>query len=288
MELLNPIAGVVLVNSCDVNAFDSIDPCLSEAFLRNPVGGAVAFFGSSRFGFDNTEVSGDLGPSFMYNASFARYLFGESPMSKWKSFATIAAMAKSDFVHSGSASGAYHYLQYAINPMGDPELPLYISDPSVFDNVRIYRFGDELTVNTGGVRNCRICLTSLDLEEGYKEVAEDLSFHTFREIPGSFQVTITAPGYRPYIYRNAGATSVQGSPGMDANVYPVPAREYLIVELAEPAAEIQLCDLNGRVLMDMKVNMGEHRLDISEFPEGIYILKILSGSGRKTTRVAKF
>ncbi|MFC2116613.1 C25 family cysteine peptidase [Bacteroidota bacterium] len=287
MGLVNPVPGIVLANSCDVNAFDSINPCLSEAFLRNPVGGAIAFFGSSRFGFDNAEASGDLGPSFKLNASFAKYLFGNSPLSKWKSFAAIAAMAKSDFVHSGSSGGAHNYLQYSVNPIGDPELPLYAYDPRVFDRVRIYQLGNELTVNTGGIMNGRICLTSLDLEEGYQQVVENMSFHTFQEIPGSFQVTLTAPGYRPYIYRTAGITSLEENPDININVYPVPAREYLIIELGEPTAVVKLCDLNGRVLLDMIVNRGQNQLDISEFPEGIYILKIISGSGRKITRVAK-
>jgi hypothetical protein len=286
MGLVNPVSGIVLTNACDVNAFDSIDPCLSEAFIRNPRGGAVAFFGSSRYGFDNTEASGDLGPSFKLNASFAKYLIGQSPFSKWKSFAAIAAMAKTDFVYSGSSGGSFNYLQYAVNPIGDPELPLYRSDPQVFDHVRIYRFRDELTVNTGGIENCRICLTSLDLEEGYQQVAENNSFHTFQEIPGSFQVTVTAPGYRPYVYRSTGATSVDEDRIIDVSVYPIPARDYLIVELAEPAAEVRFCDLNGRVLKDLKITGGRHRLDISEFPQGIYVLKIQSGSRSYTTRIA--
>jgi hypothetical protein len=287
MGLVNPVPGIILANSCYVNAFDSIDPCLSEAFLRNPVGGAIAFFGSSRLGFDNVVASSDLGPSFRYDASFTKYLFGETPMSRWKSFATIAAMAKSDFVYSGSAGGSFNYLQYAVNPIGDPELPLYTSDPWIFDHVRIFRFGNELTVNTGGIEKCRICLTSLDLEEGYQEVVENHSFHTFQEIPGTFQVTITAPGYRPYIYRSAGITSVDENSVIHVKVYPVPAREFLIIELAEPEAEVQFCDLNGRVLQDMKIYRGHHRLDIPGYPAGIYILKIISGSGRNAIRIAK-
>lgn len=287
MELVNPVSGIVMSNTCYVNAFDSIDPCLGEAFLRNPSGGATAFFGSSRYGFDNVGVSGDLGPSFKYNASFIKYLFDEAPESNWKSFATIAAMAKSDFVNTGSAGGAYLYLQYAVNPMGDPEMPLYASDPSVFDHVRIYRLGNELTVNTGGIENGRICLTSLDLEEGYQQVAENSSFHNFQEIPESYQVTITAPGYKPYIYRSAGITSFNENPGLEVHVYPVPARDFLIIQLAEPSARVQLCDLNGRVLKEVEVNGGHHRLDTSGFPAGIYLLNVTSASGRKISRIEK-
>jgi hypothetical protein len=46
--LTNAIPGIIISFSCSVAAFDVGEPCLSEAFLRNPYGGAIAYFGHTR------------------------------------------------------------------------------------------------------------------------------------------------------------------------------------------------------------------------------------------------
>lgn len=51
--LTNPIPSIVFSRACATSGFDAagrFEPCLSEAFLRNPHGGAVAFFGTTRVG----------------------------------------------------------------------------------------------------------------------------------------------------------------------------------------------------------------------------------------------
>ena len=52
-NLTNPIPSIVFSLACAVAGFDAtgrFEPCLSEAFLRNPHGGAIAFFGTTRVG----------------------------------------------------------------------------------------------------------------------------------------------------------------------------------------------------------------------------------------------
>ncbi|MHC4351248.1 MAG: C25 family cysteine peptidase [Planctomycetota bacterium] len=60
-SLTNPIPSIVFSMACAVAGFDAtgkFEPCLSEAFLRDPDGGAVVFFGTTRVGkggnLDNT------------------------------------------------------------------------------------------------------------------------------------------------------------------------------------------------------------------------------------------
>ncbi len=103
---------------------------------------AVAFFGSTRFGFGNPEEENlSLGPSLHYNASFARNLFKEERGLAWKHFGTVASTAKSEHYLNGGSGGAYSYLLYAINPMGDPEMPLLTGPPQKFNNLSIYQLG---------------------------------------------------------------------------------------------------------------------------------------------------
>lgn len=287
MSLSNPVSGLVLSSGCYVNAFDFSEHCLSEAFIRNPNGGAVAFFGSSRLGFGNPEKSETLGPSLQFNARFARYLFDSSRGPEWKSFARLSAMAKSDFVYNGSSGGAFHYLLYAINPMGDPELPLYTADPKVFNKVRIYRVGEKLLVNSGEAGNCRICITSLDLDEGYQELIEGVSYHTFENLPSAYQVTITAPGYKPHIFIQNPATSMLESRSLQLSLSPNPARDWIELKLESQGATAHLFDLKGRLLEEREVFPGSNRVDLSDYVEGIYLLYVESETGSSYFKLLK-
>lgn len=277
-ELSNSSSGIIFSNACDVNAFDSIDPCLSEAFLRNPNGGGVAFFGSSRLGFGLPDISYTLGPSFQYNASFFSYLFSGSGESGWNSFAGIASAAKTDYAEVGSSGGTYLYLLYAINPMGDPELPLYTRNPSSFDNVRLYLLGEDLTVNTGGVSGGRICVTSLELGEGYKAVVEDVSNFTFKGVPGAFQVTITAPNYQPYIYRFSSRTDVHNDMESHVRIYPNPVQSKLNLDFDLFEGKLFLYDIRGSLLGEQILVNGSNSIPMDAFPAGSYLVNVRSNN----------
>ncbi len=279
LKLKNPFSGIMLSTSCDVNAFDSPEPCLSESFLENPNGGAVAFFGSSRYGFGNPDPNARLGPSFQYSARFLKYLFESDTEIHGSSFATIAAMTKSDFAFNGSSAGSFLYLLYALNAMGDPELPIHTRDPSSFDNVRLYRMEDALTVNTGGIKNCRICLTSQDLSAGYHRVVEDVSYFTFENIPDPFQLTITAPNYIPYQYKSGSITGMESNLNSRIRIYPNPASEFLFIDTDIPRARMQLFDMQGRLLVEQELHSGSGRLNLSGYSEGVYLVKFLSDEG---------
>ena len=47
-ELVNPIPSIIISFACSPAAFDAGDTCMSEAFLQNRNGGAVAYFGHTR------------------------------------------------------------------------------------------------------------------------------------------------------------------------------------------------------------------------------------------------
>jgi len=273
LELDSPYSGLVLSNACHVNAYDSIDPCLSEGFLRNPQGGAIAFFGSSRLGYGNPDSVVDLGPSLQYNAILAEYLYAAGNEKEWKNFASIAGMTKTEFVHNGSAGGAYNYLLYAINPMGDPEMHIHTGKLSRFENVRIYRIRDEVTVNTGGEEKCRICLTSLDLTEGYLEVSEGRSYHTFTNAPDDFQLTITAPGYLPYRYIYMKTNTLESLTEL-FRVYPNPVNRYLYLESLTGIATARLYDLTGRLMKSMPLEHGTSVMEMDGLTAGSYILRL--------------
>ncbi|MFC2090829.1 C25 family cysteine peptidase [Bacteroidota bacterium] len=266
--------GIMLSTTCDGNAFDSESQCINESLLFNPAGGCLGVFGSSRLGLDfpTTEVS--LGPSFQFNAKFFEYLFNDELNGHFHSFASICADAKSSLKGNDSGGGMYWYLQYAINPLGDPEMPVYIRNPKEFDNVKIYRWGSNLVVNTGGVERCRIGVTSARLEDGYQQRADNVSFHTFTDVPEDMHVTITHPDYVPYEYTNQPLTSVHEGYGPGMALYPNPVQTYLNLDIFLNEGSYMFIDLNGRMLANGPLSQGMNRISMLDFNPGIYILQV--------------
>lgn len=287
LELNHPGTGVMLSTTCDVNAFDSYNQCLSEAFLLNPRGGCVAFFGSSRYGLGISNTSALLGPSFQFNAIFLENLFKAETNGTSFSFATIAANAKVRLIGNDSGGGAFWYLQYALNPMGDPELPLYSLNPKEFTDVKIYRWGNKLTVNTGGVGKCRICITSSNFKEGYQQSAEGVSKHTFTDPPENFQVTITRPNYIPYQYKNGVFTAMKDNLAAAVRIYPNPVSDNMYLHFDLDEGEFFIYDIKGRLVKDGSLKHGSNSISMIAYPPGLYILQVEHRSGAASFRLIK-
>lgn len=135
----NDYLSTVISGACYTNAFDmqDIDPCLSEAFLRNANGGAIAYFGSSRLGFGGNDTHNtytELMFSDLFNYYFLTHLYINESVSDPEpfSFGSIAASAKQDLIEESNSTSSsdydalgYRSLQHAINPSGDPELQIF-------------------------------------------------------------------------------------------------------------------------------------------------------------------
>lgn len=287
LQLNHKGTGIMLSTTCDVNAFDSNNQCLSEAFLLNPRGGCVAFFGSSRYGLGIPNTSTLLGPSFRFNANFLENLFTAEASRVSHSFATLASNAKVRLIGNDSGGGAYWYLQYALNPMGDPELPIYSLNPKEFLDVKIYRWGNKVRVNTGGVDKCRICITSANLEEGYQVSANGVSSHTFSDIPENFQVTITRPNYIPFQYKKGVFTAMKDNLAATVRIYPNPVSEHIYLHFDLDEGKFFIYDIKGRLVKDGSLKHGSNTISMIENSPGIYILKMEHRSGTASFRLMK-
>lgn len=191
---------VIATMACNTNRFDGEeDPCLSEALLRYS-SGAISYFGSSRYGWGNANPNMQyisLGPSFQYDGLFFRTLFRDSIFH----FAETTFIAKYLLKSQSLRNNAFRWLQFSINPMGDPELPLYTNNPTPFSNVSITKNGNTVYVNTNGVDNCTITLTSAnDYGETYFNRQLNVSSSIFYDVPTAFYAVITKHNYIPYIY----------------------------------------------------------------------------------------
>ncbi len=155
------------------------------------------------------------------------------------------------------------------------------------EKVRIYRIGNSLTVHNGAVENSRICVTSLDLSEGYHQVVENQLSHTFEDIPGVFQVTITAPNYLPYTYLSGTATGTGKQQNLCFRAYPNPVSDRITVEVDVSGGVLQIIDLHGRIFQEQVLVPGVQSIEISSLPDGTYTLLFQTDYGFSREKMVK-
>lgn len=201
LQLMNRnTPSVIATMACNTNRFDgNEDPCLSESLLRHS-SGAICYFGSSRYGwgYNNSDMQHlALGSSFQYDGVFFKTLFRDSIYH----FAETALTTKCLFKSRSQSNNSFRWLQFSINPMGDPELPIYTNNPIPFSDVSITKSGNDVYVNTNGVDDCTITITSAnDYGETYFDTQLNTSSGVFHNVPAAFYAVITKHNYIPYIY----------------------------------------------------------------------------------------
>lgn len=158
-------------------------------------------------------------------------------------------------------------------------MPIYTMNPREFENVKVYRWANRLTVNTGGVDNCRICLTGVSTEKGYLEKVEGVSFHTFSNLPENFQLTITRPNYIPYQYKNGVLTALNEDLRSAIKLYPNPVSEILQLGVDFFEGSFTLYDMNGRTINEGRLVQGKNTISMHEHPPGPYLLEVQHTSG---------
>ncbi len=215
----------IVTIACITNAFDSsTDPCLGEAFIRNPDGGAVTYIGSSRYGLGQYGVTVH-GASFKYDRMIYQYLFTGEPAGFGQQIGAAYAKAKEYWAGSCATEKDMRWIQFALNLMGDPELPLYTYNPSTFSPSYdgSITTGSQTYVVETGVANAKVCLSKGS--EVYACGSADSSGRFTATInptsTGTMDVTITALNYYPHegttTVSSGGPTSTPTSPPPPTN-----------------------------------------------------------------------
>jgi hypothetical protein len=192
-NLKNLGSTIITTIACDTNAFDE-EECLSEAFIRNANSGILGYLGCSRsgWGYSYPDI---LGLSFDYNGEFYKKLF---TVSNGK-FGEAVASAKQIFIPSCSTYyAADRWIMFGLNPIGDPESPVYLDVPRRFENLGISLSNGTLNVNTDE-SGCTICVSSPnDSGNTYYEVQNGTTAVFFSVLDG-YTLCITKPGFIPFV-----------------------------------------------------------------------------------------
>lgn len=123
---LTGLVAVIYTEACLTGSFDTYEPSLSEAFLRNASGGSVIYMGCSRYGW-GSPGSYYGGPSADYAEKFFRQLFQLHVANIGQAFAAH----KAAMISSCDYNGAERWIQFGMNLQGDPGLTVALTAPSL-------------------------------------------------------------------------------------------------------------------------------------------------------------
>jgi hypothetical protein len=141
---LSGMTAIISTMACLSGGFDqSSDPCLSEAFLRNGDGGALAYMGCSRYGWGYTFPDDNGGPSSDYVEAFYEQVFENEVLDIGQAFAA----SKASMISNSGYNGAYRWIQFGLNFQGDPAMQILtsvVTPPDVSDS-SVQAFVNEAT-----------------------------------------------------------------------------------------------------------------------------------------------
>lgn len=191
---------IVTTNACSTNGFDTTeknyyynDPCLSESLIRNPESGVVAYLGCSREGWFYLYTNA-LGPSLEYEAKFYKTIF----TSDVRNFGSAVASAKLAMVGTCGSASSYRWIQFGLNPIGDPEMPIFVDYPKKITGATISKDKNNVITVEAGMPGCRICAMSCDdMGASYYDVRYQAQAAKFNNVNTKVSVCITKQGYIP-------------------------------------------------------------------------------------------
>ena len=187
---------VVTTICCHSNAFDKTaadgyddNHKFSIVLLKNPNSGVIAYLGSSREGFSDI--------SYLYSSSVYNKLFGE----KHYNFARLVQSSKTLYQSMAKTDERHRWLQYSINPIGDPEMPLRTSTPKSFDSIIITLLGEDSINVNANVDSCVICVMSANDNGVTFYDADTLKQKSSPFVADTMSICITKDNYIPVVYK---------------------------------------------------------------------------------------
>ncbi len=231
-SLINTGSTIITTVACHTNYFAS--SCLSKAFMSNTDSGVLGYLGCSREGWAYLYPS-VLGYSFDYNGEFYKKLFTESNGR----FGEAVTHAKETFTtYCSDYFTPYRWIMFGLNPVGDPEMPVFLHVPMRFDNLSISFSNGTLNVNTGE-SDCTICVSSAsDSGESYYEV-QNGTIASFSSVLDGYTVCITKPGFIPFVATCSNVAYIQNE-SIDGNYNVVSGYVYVgsDVTTSKPQGEV--------------------------------------------------
>lgn len=208
---------IITTSACDTNGFSNdTTECLGESFMRNTNGGIIGYYGCTNKGWAIGNATSEN-----YSEKHVGYMYRALFTDNHHQIGRAVYDAKREFINMwNDSTSAERWLCIGMNLLGDPEMPVFLSQPLRFNNVSLSYHNHILSVNTN-TSNCRICITSKDdFGESYYEVIDSLSSYSFTLPSGAYRLCIFKYGYIPYIVTIADNLYVQDETfSSDTNIF---------------------------------------------------------------------
>ncbi|MDE6228697.1 MAG: hypothetical protein K2M40_02775 [Muribaculaceae bacterium] len=191
---------LITTMACQTNAFDmtaslTSEASLSEMFIRNANSGVIGYLGSSRAGYF-MRSNYTIGPSQQYEGEFYKYLFNPENSN---SFGVAVEKMKATQVSYASSASASRYVMFGLNPLGDPEMPIFTQEPLYFNAV--YTKIDNRSIEISNVEEgCVISIQGFGPNSGYSKLYKNRTSLTATELPDMFTVCVSKDNYVPVAY----------------------------------------------------------------------------------------
>jgi hypothetical protein len=192
--------GIFYTIGCWAAAFDYDN--IAEHYVNNTNGGGVAFVGNSRYGWGCPGYPGECA-SDLFDQQFFRALF----TSDLYNIGITHSDARDYYVPDAYGDDYMRYCVYELNVLGDPEMPIWTSNPSplAVSHPASLPPGSSyftVTVNTAKapVANARVCLAKGTevYEVDYTDGSGSVTFEPAPVTAGTMYVTVTEHNYLPY------------------------------------------------------------------------------------------
>jgi len=182
---------------CWVGAFDF--DCIAEHFINSRSGGGVAIIANSRYGWGSPGNPG-FGYSDKLDDQFFKHMFED----KNKEIGIVLSKSKADFVPYAQDLNVFRWVEYEINLMGDPAMPIWTAIPDTFEITAPPYYTDsagfkiEVTSNLIPVKDA-IC--TLWMDSLYSKSVADLNgnayFKLSGDLPDSLILTVRYYNIKP-------------------------------------------------------------------------------------------
>ncbi|MBF0405729.1 MAG: PEGA domain-containing protein [Candidatus Riflebacteria bacterium] len=230
-KLKNSFPFVCIAMSCLTNYFD--DDCLSEHFMNNPNGGAVAYWGYSREG-RYQKNNAEYYFSMLLVKEFYNLIFKDSGTAL-NHIGDAASRARMKYVEQARKdSENFRFVIFSKNLLGDPEMPVWTSEPceisaatEIIGNV----LSVKITSNSKPVENALLCLEFGD------EKSANLTITAKNKIPKTIQVSdLCISGlYKAALTDNKGEARIQ----LKENNLVIYSRIQELIQLNSQISELQ-------------------------------------------------
>ena len=188
---------IITTSSCQTNAYDRAETCLSEALMRNPNSGIVAYLGSSREGLSPDWRK----KQYLEGSDLLNKLFYQNLLNGTQSeLGPLVNSAKNIFILLADIVDVYRWVAMLHNPLGDPEMTIQIDTLADFSNVNIQLL-DNGSLSVASPTGTKVCVMSKsDAGKSFYKISSGMAEGmTFDVGDDEYSICITQWGYKPLL-----------------------------------------------------------------------------------------